>query len=146
MQLHEVKRKTALKKTKRVGRGGDRGKTSGRGHKGQKAHGGHGIRPDMRDTIKKYPKIRGRGKNLNTGVKKVVKAVNIEKLDNFFESGDNITPAILVEKEIVRKVGGKVPAVKILSVGETKKKFTIERCKVSKLAQEKIEKAGGSVA
>ena len=53
MQTHELKRRTPNRKTKKVGRGGLRGKTSGRGHKGQKQHGGHGIRAEIRDQIKK---------------------------------------------------------------------------------------------
>ena len=48
---------------RRVGRGGKRGKTSGRGHKGQRQHGGHGVRPELRDMIKKLPKLRGHGIN-----------------------------------------------------------------------------------
>ena len=59
------KRTTQNKKVKLVGRGqgSGRGKTSGRGTKGQKARAGHSIRPEIRDMIKKYPKLRGRGKN-----------------------------------------------------------------------------------
>ena len=53
MQLHELKRKTENKTPKRVGRGGIRGKTSGRGTKGQKARAGHSIRPDIREKTKK---------------------------------------------------------------------------------------------
>ena len=61
MQLHELKRATPNKTAKRVGRGGGRGKTSGRGTKGQKARAGHSIRPDIREQLKKIPKLRGRG-------------------------------------------------------------------------------------
>jgi len=63
MQLHQLKRNTPNKKAKRVGRGGKRGKTSGRGMKGQKARAGTSGRPEMRDIIKKIPKLRGHGKN-----------------------------------------------------------------------------------
>ena len=65
MQIHNVKRTTKLKTQTQVGRGGKRGKTSGRGTKGQKARSGHKIRPAFRDIIKKIPKLRGRGKNKN---------------------------------------------------------------------------------
>ena len=126
MQLHQLKRKTPRKKSIQVGRGGTRGKTAGRGMKGQRAHGGHGIRPDMRDTIKKIPKIRGRGKNLNTSHKINARAVNIKALDENFESGAVITPKTLLEKELVRREGGKLPIVKILAVGDTKKSFSVE--------------------
>lgn len=63
MQLHLLKRKTPNKKSKQVGRGGTRGKTSGRGTKGQNARAGRKKRPELRDFIKRVPKLRGRGKN-----------------------------------------------------------------------------------
>lgn len=63
MQFHTLKRKTANKKSKTVGRGGKRGKTSGRGTKGQNARAGRKKRPELRDFIKRVPKLRGRGVN-----------------------------------------------------------------------------------
>lgn len=63
MQFHTIKRKTPNKKSKQVGRGGTRGKTAGRGTKGQNARSGRKKRPEIRDTIKRIPKLRGRGKN-----------------------------------------------------------------------------------
>lgn len=145
MQMHELKRKTSRKKSIQVGRGGTRGKTSGRGTKGQKAHGGHGIRPEMRDTIKKFPKIRGRGISFNTSIKAPAQAVNLKVLDESFDSGAVISPRTLLEKNLVRRDGGKLPVVKILSVGDTKKSFVVEGCKVSATAKTKIETAGGSI-
>ncbi len=65
MQFHSLKRKTPNKKSRQVGRGGTRGKTSGRGTKGQNARAGHKNRPELRDFIKRVPKLRGRGKNSN---------------------------------------------------------------------------------
>lgn len=61
MQFHTLKRKTPNKKSKQVGRGGTRGKTSGRGTKGQNARAGRKKRPELRDFIKRVPKLRGRG-------------------------------------------------------------------------------------
>ena len=63
MQFHTLKRKTANKKSRQVGRGGTRGKTSGRGTKGQNARAGRKKRPELRDFIKRIPKLRGRGKS-----------------------------------------------------------------------------------
>ena len=63
MQFHTLKRKTPNKKGKLVGRGGTRGKTSGKGTKGQNARAGRKKRPELRDFIKRVPKLRGRGKN-----------------------------------------------------------------------------------
>ena len=65
MQFHTLKRKTPNHKKKTVGRGGTRGKTSGRGTKGQNARAGRKKRPELRDFIKRVPKLRGRGKNSN---------------------------------------------------------------------------------
>lgn len=61
MQFHSLKRKTPNKKSRSVGRGGKRGKTSGRGTKGQNARAGRKKRPELRDFIKRVPKLRGRG-------------------------------------------------------------------------------------
>ncbi len=63
MQFHTLKRHTPNKKSKQVGRGGTRGKTSGRGTKGQNARAGRKKRPELRDFIKRVPKLRGRGKS-----------------------------------------------------------------------------------
>lgn len=59
MQIHQVKRRSPNRKAKLVGRGGRRGKTSGRGTKGQRARSGRKLRPEIRDIIKKIPKKRG---------------------------------------------------------------------------------------
>ncbi|OHA91672.1 MAG: hypothetical protein A2758_01030 [Candidatus Zambryskibacteria bacterium RIFCSPHIGHO2_01_FULL_49_18] len=63
MQFHNLKRKTPNKKSRQVGRGGTRGKTAGRGTKGQNARAGRKKRPEIRDVIKRVPKLRGRGKS-----------------------------------------------------------------------------------
>ena len=68
MQSHTLKRNHPNKKTKQIGRGGTRGKTAGRGTKGQNARAGHKKRPEIRDFIKRIPKLRGRGKNINTSI------------------------------------------------------------------------------
>jgi len=149
MQLHELKRKTANTKEVRVGRGGKRGKTSGRGTKGQRAHGGHGIRPEMRDTIKRIPKRRGYGKNrsrtVNSGRPTIV-GINLAVLEKELEKGAKVTPVVLAEAGLIRVRGNKVPTVKILGFGEITKSITVEGCLVSATAKEKIQKAGGSVA
>lgn len=63
MQFHNLQSKTKRKYTRQVGRGGTRGKTAGRGTKGQNARAGRKKRPEMRDIIKRIPKLRGRGKS-----------------------------------------------------------------------------------
>lgn len=142
MQLHEIKREHKNKTRKIVGRGGKRGKTSGRGHKGQKQHGGHGIRPEVRDLIKKLPKLRGYRFN-SIQIKST--PVNLSDLEANFKAGETVTPKILVEKKMISKNNERKGSVKILGTGEISKKLVIEGCKVSKTAAESIEKAGGSI-
>lgn len=146
MQIHNLKRKNPNKKKKVVGRGGLRGKTSGRGHKGQKQHGGHGIRAELRDQIKKIPKLRGRGKNSNKSIKADNIAINVSVLDARFNAGETVSPITLREKGLIKGAAARNTDVKILGNGEITKKLTIEGCLVSKTAEEKISKAGGSVA
>lgn len=149
MQLHTLKRKTKNKKVAAVGRGGKRGKTSGRGVKGQKARSGHKLRPELRDIIKRLPKRRGHGKNrADTVNASIVKAsvVNLNTLSAKFEKGETISPETLVSKGILHKIRGNFPKVKILGDGEVTKGFVISNCLVSLPAKIKIEKAGGSVA
>jgi large subunit ribosomal protein L15 len=148
MQLHNLKRTTSNKKSVRVGRGGKRGKTSGRGTKGQKARSGHKLRPEIRDTIKSIHKRRGYGINrartVNSGVLKP-ETVNVSVLDAICENGATINPAFLLEKRLVRRQKGRVPEVKILAKGEITKKIIISECLVSAGAKAKIEAAGGEV-
>ncbi|MEX2013806.1 MAG: hypothetical protein WD896_00425 [Parcubacteria group bacterium] len=63
MQFHNLQSKTKRKFSRQVGRGGTRGKTSGRGTKGQNARAGRKKRPELRDIIKRIPKLRGRGRS-----------------------------------------------------------------------------------
>jgi large subunit ribosomal protein L15 len=144
MQLNELKRATPRKSQKRVGRGGGRGKTSGRGTKGQKARAGHSIMPAIREQLKKLPKRRGYSFK-SIALKAPV--VNVAMLEKFFAPGDTVTPAVLVERGAVRLPAGKTrpTKIKILGDGELSKKLTITGCAVSASARGKIEKAGGSV-
>ena len=149
MQLHELKPRSTRKTAKRIGRGGKRGKTSGRGHKGQKARAGNSTRPEMREIIKKLPKLRGHGvnraKTVNSErVRPVV--INVAKLETAFEAGATVTPKTLVASGAIATKRRKAPAVKILGAGELSKKLSVSGCEVSASAKEKIEKAGGSIA
>ena len=146
MQLHELQRKTPNKTEKRVGRGGIRGKTSGRGTKGQKARAGHSIRPDIREKLKKLPKLRGRGISGLISIQAKPLVVNVASLERLFAAGDVVNPKTLLERGLIRTRKGANPVVKILGDGELTKKITVAACVVSKAAKEKIEKAGGSVA
>ncbi len=149
MQLHELKPTTARKSAKRIGRGGKRGKTSGKGMKGQKARAGNSMRPEMRDIIKKLPKLRGHGKNRartvnNERVRPLV--VNLAKLEAAFEAGAAVNPKTIVAKGLASTRRMQTPRVKLLGTGTLTKKLTVTGCEVSKSAREAIEKAGGTVA
>lgn len=148
MELHNLKRKNSNKKSKLVGRGGKRGKTSGRGTKGQKARAGHKIRPEIRDIIKRLPKKRGYGKNraksVNSGLVKPL-VINLSILETNFSNGESVNPRILVDKKLAKRYKGKIPKIKILGTGEIKKKISFSGFLFSSSAKEKIEKAGGSV-
>ena len=142
MQLHELKPKTIRYKYPRVGRGGKRGKTSGKGTKGQKSRAGRKMRPELRDIIKKFPKLRGyRFKS----IKEKPQAVNIGDLETLFAAGAEITPATLVNAKLARRIHGNLPRIKILGTGEISKSFTFSGITVSVSAKAAIEKAGGTI-
>ncbi len=141
MQIHQVKPTIKKKAKKRIGRGGKRGTYSGRGSKGQKAHGVR-IRPYLRDIIKRLPKKRGY-RFASIQEKPVV--VNLKVLEKKFKEGEKITPKILVEKGIINLKKGRVPEVKLLGSGNITKKLLVSECQISAPAREKIKKAGGKV-
>lgn len=121
---------------------------SGRGHKGQTARAGNSTRPEMREQIKKLPKLRGHGVNRAATVnaervRPIV--VNVSALESNFESGSKISPKSLVTSGIISAGHKRTPKVKILGTGDLTKKFTITDCIVSASAKAKIEKAGGEI-
>jgi large subunit ribosomal protein L15 len=146
MQLNELKRRTPNKSEKRVGRGGKRGKTSGRGTKGQNARAGHKKRPEVREELKKIPKMRGRGVAGLLSIQVKPSVVNVGAFETAFKAGETINPKMLLERGLVRARKGATPAIKILGTGDITKKFVVSGCIMSKAAKEKIEKAGGSVS
>ncbi|RMD45687.1 MAG: 50S ribosomal protein L15 [Aquificota bacterium] len=144
MKLHELKPSFgATHRKKRVGRGigSGHGKTSTRGHKGQKSRRGYGDLPAFFEGgqtpfIMRIPK---RGfKNPN---KKEYEIVNIKTLEERFEPNSEVTPESLKEKGIIHCT----EAVKILGDGEITKPLTVKAHKFSKSAEEKIKAAGGTV-
>lgn len=143
-KLHELKpNKGATHRKKRVGRGigSGHGKTSTRGHKGQKSRRGYGELPAFFEGgqtpfIMRIPK---RGfKNPNTVEYEIV---NIKTLEEKFEANTEVNPEILKEKGIIHCTS----AVKILGNGELTKPLKVKAHKFSKSAEEKIKSAGGSV-
>ncbi len=146
MQIHQVKRTHKRKSPKEIGRGGKRGKTSGRGTKGQKARAGRKLRPEIREVIKKIPKLRGYFfKSIQT--KPLV--VKLSQIEKAFKAGEEVTPKSLAEKGIVSSYKGRIAKIKVL-IGQTNEKIpskiSFKGIAVSKTAKEAIEKAGGSVS
>ncbi|MBI4919910.1 uL15 family ribosomal protein [Candidatus Azambacteria bacterium] len=145
MQLHNIKPKNKLRKSKRVARGGKRGGYSGRGIKGQKSRAGAKIRPAIRDLMMKFPKARGRAKHAFKSIVAKPAILNLKDIENNFQNGEIVSPNVLFEKSLVgRPKKGKLK-VKILSEGEISKKLSFQNVSLSKAARDKIEKAGGSI-
>ncbi len=145
MQFHTLKRTHKNKTSAQVGRGGKRGKTSGRGGKGQTARAGHRMYPQIRDMIKKIPKLRGRGKQSFKSFQIPFIPINLETLEKVYLAGSTVSPETLMTAKVISLASGKVPPVKILGRGSLTKKLTISGCAVSASAKLAIEKAGGSV-
>ncbi|NLW40368.1 MAG: 50S ribosomal protein L15 [Tissierellia bacterium] len=145
MKLHELRPQDGgTKKRKRVGRGTSSGygKTSGRGHKGQKARSGGGVRPGFEGG--QMPLIRRLPKRGFTNVfAKEYAIINVEDL-NRFEENTVVTPELLIANGVVKR-GKAIDGIKVLGDGEINKKLTVKAHKFSKTAAEKIEAAGGKV-
>ncbi len=143
MKLHELKSaEGSRKRRKRVGRGpsSGSGKTSGRGQKGQKARNTPGpyswFEGGQTPLFQRLPKRGFTSKN-----RKEYSIVNLDNL-NQFDEGTEVTPEMLLETGVVRKIK---TGVKVLGKGSVDRKLTVKAHKFSKAAQEAIEAAGGSV-
>ncbi|MEH7223758.1 50S ribosomal protein L15 [Bacillus sp. JJ1566] len=142
MKLHELQPAEGSRKTRnRVGRGtgSGNGKTAGKGHKGQKARSGGGVRPGFEGgQTPLFQRLPKRGfTNIN---RKDFAIVNLETL-NRFEDGTEVTPELLIETGVVSKLNA---GVKILGKGTLDKKLTVRAHKFSSTAQQAIEAAGGT--
>ncbi|WP_227764145.1 50S ribosomal protein L15 [Zhaonella formicivorans] len=141
MKLHELKPAEGSRKAPtRVGRGigSGLGKTSGRGHKGQKARSGGGVRPGFEGG--QMPLHRRLPKRGFTNIfKKEIVNINVDVL-NRFDNGTVVTPELLKEQGIIKSVKD---GLKILGEGNVEKALTVKAHGFSKAAVEKIEAAGG---
>lgn len=142
MKLHELKPAEGSRKERnRVGRGvaTGNGKTSGRGHKGQKARSGGGVRPGFEGgQLPLFRRLPKRGfTNIN---RKEYAIVNLDQL-NKFEDGTEVTPALLVESGVVKN---EKSGIKILGNGSLDKKLTVKAHKFSAPAAEAIDAKGGA--
>ena len=142
MKLHELSPAVgATKEVKRIGRGhgSGHGKTAGKGHKGQWARSGGGVKPGFEGGQTKLAmRIPKRG--FNNIFATEYATVNVSDLESRFESGAEIDAQALVEIGLVKKL---YDGVKILGNGELTKSFTVKASKFTAAAAEKIEKAGG---
>jgi len=141
MKLHELKpAEGSVKAPLRKGRGpgSGLGKTAGRGHKGQKARSGGGVRPGFEGG--QMPLARRLPKRGFTNIfAKEYALVNLKDLE-IFEEGTVVTPDLLKEAGLVKKL---YDGVKVLGDGELTKKLNVQAHKFSKSAKEKIEALGG---
>lgn len=142
MKLNELRPNPGSVKTrKRVGRGAGSGlgKTSGKGHKGQNARSGGGVRVGFEGgQLPLFRRLSKRGFN-NYNFRTVYATVNVSDLDRF-EEGTTVTPELLIETGLVKK---ELDGIKVLGNGELTKKLTVKANKFSDVAKTKIEKIGG---
>ena len=143
MKLHELSPAAGSSKSawrKGRGPGSGNGKTGGRGHKGQNARTGGGVRPGFEGgQIPLYRRLPKRGFT-NSLFKKEYAIINLETLDKLFNDGDAVSMEVLLEKGIVKK---ELNGLKVLGRGEITKKLTVKATIFSASAKEKIEAVGG---
>ena len=142
MKLHELSPNPgSVSSRKRVGRGpgSGLGKTSGKGHKGQNARSGGGVRVGFEGgQLPLFRRLSKRGFN-NYEFGTVYATVNVSDL-NRFEDGTTVTPELLIETGLVKK---ELDGIKVLGNGELTKKLVVKANKFSGSAKEKIENNGG---
>ena len=136
--LHPAAGSTKTRKCKGRGMASGNGKTAGRGHKGQWARSGGGVRPGFEGgqmpLVRRLPK-----RGFNNVFAKEYSEVNVAKL-NIFEDGAEVTFEALVEKGLANK---NADGVRILGNGKLEKKLTVKAHGITAGAKEKIEAAGG---
>lgn len=142
MKLHSIEQPVgAVREAKRVGRGtsSGNGKTAGKGHKGQNARSGGGVRPGFEGgQLPLFRRLSKRGFN-NYNFRTVYSTVNVEDL-NRFEDDTVVTIELLKEVGLIKK---ELDGVKVLGNGELKKKLTVRANAFTRSAIEKINNIGG---
>ncbi|MDD5602536.1 MAG: 50S ribosomal protein L15 [Eubacteriales bacterium] len=142
MNLGELKSSypnTKAPKRKGRGPGSGNGKTAGRGHKGQNARAGGGVRPGFEGgQMPLFRRMPKRGFN-NKRFAKEYAIIKISDLEAFDED-TVVTAELLMEKNVIKK---ELSGLKVLGNGELSKKLTVKAAKFTKSASEKIESAGG---
>ena len=144
MKLHELSPAAgSTKERKRIGRGAGsgQGKTAGKGHKGQKARAGRGMRPGFEGgQMPLQRRVPKRG--FNNIFRTEMAIVNVAALEANYEAGAVVTIDSLIEKGLVKKV---LDGVIVLGYGEITKALTVQANAISESAKQKIEAAGGKI-
>ena len=144
MKLHELSpAEGSVKEGFRKGRGAGsgNGKTAGKGHKGQNARSGGGVRPGFEGgQLPLYRKLPKRGFN-NARFAKQYTIVNLDVINAKFNEGDEVSVDTLLACGAISKAND---GIKVLATGEITKKLTVKACVFSAQAKEKIEAAGGT--
>lgn len=144
MKLHELEKNIGAKQKRKIvgrGPGSGLGKTSGKGHKGQNARSGGGVRPVFEGgQLPLYRRLPKRGFS-NYEFKIRYATINVGDL-NMFEDGTLVTPALLKEVGLVKK---QLDGIKVLGNGDLSKKLTVQANKFSKGAIEKLEESGSKI-
>ena len=144
MKLNELEKNIGANKKRKIvgrGRGSGLGKTSGKGHKGQNARSGGGVRPVFEGgQTPLYRRLPKRGFN-NARFTTTYATINVSDL-NRFEDGTLVSPALLKEVGLVKN---QLDGIKVLGNGEVTKKLTVQAHKFSKTAIEKLEKSGSKI-
>ena len=145
MRLHNLKPRPGAKHSKkRVGCGesSGHGKTSGKGHKGQKARSGGSIRPTFEGgQMPLFRRLPKRGFN-QTAFRDSIGIINLDDLEKWFENGATVNEESLRAFRLVR---GKLHSIKLLGRGALTKKLVVEVDLVTTSAKEKVETAGGTL-
>ena len=146
MDLNSLNYKVKTKKI-RLGRGigSGKGKTSGRGHKGQKARSGIAIKSFERGQMPLYRRLPKRG--FNSIKKNNIAIINLQQLQEFISKGKLNTKILINLNELKKNkiLKNKINKIKLLGNGDIKDKINIEVDFISKSAKEKIEKNGSSI-
>jgi len=139
MQLHNLRPKHSLtNKQPRIGRGGKRGTSSGRGTKGQGAHGGRRIPSGLKEILGRLPKLRGFKNKPKSEKPQIINLMDLSKVEDKVINRD-----VLFKNKLIKDPK---KIVKVLGSGEIKKSITLNGLITSKSAKEKIEKANGKVS
>ena len=149
MQLNTLNSRLKRANKKRLGRGigSSKGKTSGRGHKGQKSRSGVAIKSFEGGQMPLYRRLPKRGFNKSIGKKKLIAIISLSRIQDIIKkqntiSKDKINLFSLQKFNLIKK---KYKKLKLLGPGDLKDKLNIEVNSISKSAKEKIEKLGGKV-